>query len=773
MNSRLLRTLAFLLPSLAIPVTAQVSFTGSGYTQNFNSMGTGGTAAPAGWSFLGSLGGSNSTWTDSTAGGILATGTGAMSGGTANATLIAATTFTASSNTQGFNFALPASTSDRALGTSPTSGSGVVLQLSLTNNTGGALNGVQVGYLIRRFTAPGANELPGYWLFYSVANGTWINASALNPTAAGPAGVIVPNSTGVTTVPLTTVNFSTAWASGANLRLRWVDDNAVATSPDQIYGLDDVTILPAQPPPVVTLTAPAPGASFAIPVSVPLAADAMDNGTVTKVEFFAGAVKVGEDQNAPFTFDWTPVLSGTYALTAVATDDSGASTTSAPVSITVTNPANIAPAVAIISPPGGTTVPASSLTVFAAATDTDGLITKVEFYSNGVKAGEAVSAPYSFVIPNIEPGPLTLTVAATDNDGVVTTSAPVQVNAVAFTDTVVLPRGAVWKYYDQGTDQGTEWRNADYVEAPSPWASGPAELGYGDSPVTAIRQGPDGMTSTVKYITYYFRSTFTIADVSKVLGLAATLERDDGAVIYINGVEVARSNMPAGAINYLTTAVNNTGDTPADETTYFPLTLPANVLVNGPNVIAVEVHQSGTSSSDISFDMDLTVTTIGGNALPSVSIASPVSGASFNSLATIPITANASDSDGSIVKVEFYNGASKLGESTTAPYGFIWSGVAAGSYVLTAVTTDDAGGRRTSVPVSVSVVPGPSGSLTRGPYLQRTSPVQTTIRWRSSASIAGRVRYGTRPDALTQVVNESAATTEHIVPVTGLSACTT
>lgn len=79
-----------------------------------------------------------------------------------NDTLTAATNFTTSSNSAGFNFALPASTTDRALGTSPTSGQFVALQLSLTNSTGAALDSLRIGYDIRRFTAPGsANELPG------------------------------------------------------------------------------------------------------------------------------------------------------------------------------------------------------------------------------------------------------------------------------------------------------------------------------------------------------------------------------------------------------------------------------------------------------------------------------------------------------------------------------------------------------------------------------------------------------------------------------------
>ena len=156
-------------------VHAQVSFPASGYAQDFNSMGT--TAnLPTGWSHIGSLGGSNSIWTTS----IPASGAqSAATVGTTNNTLIVNSTAgnSVSSNTQGYNFALSTSTSDRCFGTSPTSGAGNILQLRLTNNSGTALSGIQISYDLRRLR-PGstANQLPGYWLFYSTDGGTtWTN----------------------------------------------------------------------------------------------------------------------------------------------------------------------------------------------------------------------------------------------------------------------------------------------------------------------------------------------------------------------------------------------------------------------------------------------------------------------------------------------------------------------------------------------------------------------------------------------------------------------
>jgi len=322
-----IRAIVLFVVLLSHSIRAQVSFTGADYTQNFDSMGPSGTTPPAGWSFYGQLGGGNSTWSDVT--GIPASSVG---GGTAGTTLTASTTFTSSSDSSGWNYALPASPADRALGTAPTSGQGVALQLALTNNTGSAISIFRIGYDIRRFTAA-TNQLPGYWLFYSTDNGTtWTNASALNPTFT-----TVPNTVGVTTIPLTLISLSSPWTSGSQLRLRWVDDNASETSPDQIYGLDNVTFgVASGQPPIVSLTSPSVASAYVTGNAIPLAANASDpDGSVSKVEFFQGTTKLGEDLSAPFEFTWSGAAVGTYSISAKVTDDVGNTTTSEPVAVYV------------------------------------------------------------------------------------------------------------------------------------------------------------------------------------------------------------------------------------------------------------------------------------------------------------------------------------------------------------------------------------------------------------------------------------------------------
>lgn len=167
--------------------------------------------------------------------------------------------------------------------------------------------------------------------------------------------------------------------------------------------------------------------------------------------------------------------------------------------------------------------------------------------------------------------------------------------------TTLVAAGSSWRYLDDGSDQGTAWRESAFVD--SSWAQGDAELGYGDTQDTTVSFGPD---SGNKHITTYFRHTFNVADPSSFTALSVELQRDDGAVVYLNGTEVFRSNMGGGTILYNTTASGLAGGN--DETTFYNQSVNISHLQTGTNVLAVEVHQISGSSSDISFDLRLRAT---------------------------------------------------------------------------------------------------------------------------------------------------------------------
>jgi len=181
-------------------------------------------------------------------------------------------------------------------------------------------------------------------------------------------------------------------------------------------------------PPTVTLTQPADGASFTAPATISLSATASDtDGTVSKVEFFNGVTKLGEDTTAPFGFTWSGVGAGSYTLTARATDDLGATATSAPSRITV-GTTNVPPTVSLTFPADGASFPwKPTITVTATAADSDGTVTKVEFLDGTKILGQDTTAPYAFTWRNVPVGTHVLTARATDNRGAVTTSSVVSI----------------------------------------------------------------------------------------------------------------------------------------------------------------------------------------------------------------------------------------------------------------------------------------------------------------------------------------------------------
>ena len=176
--------------------------------------------------------------------------------------------------------------------------------------------------------------------------------------------------------------------------------------------------------------------------------------------------------------------------------------------------------------------------------------------------------------------------------------------------TTIFATGSNWKYNDSGTDLGTNWHTTSYSD--NAWSSGNAELGYGDGDEqTTVSYGADGNN---KHITTYFRKTFYVANPAIFSQMLGSIKRDDGAVVYVNGVEVFRSNMTAGNIDYQSLA-SGTVAWP-NENDFQNFSFSAGLLTAGNNLIAVEIHQDDNTSSDISFDLSLS----GDQALPNITV---------------------------------------------------------------------------------------------------------------------------------------------------------
>ena len=230
----------------------------------------------------------------------------------------------------------------------------------------------------------------------------------------------------------------------------------------------------------VSLTAPANNATFLAPANISLSATASANQgyTLSKVEFFHGTTLIGTDTSSPYSINWSNVPAASFSLTAKATaikkNSADQTATSTPVNIIVNAP-NVPPSVSLTSPAGGATFNApASITLTANASDSDGTITKVEFFHGGTNLIATVTTPpYSVLWSSVPQAAYTLTAVATDNQLATTTSSPVNVSVgppvpqmyFIHTDHLNTPRlvadasGATVWLWEQQEPFGTNWAN--------------------------------------------------------------------------------------------------------------------------------------------------------------------------------------------------------------------------------------------------------------------------------------------------------------------------
>ena len=177
----------------------------------------------------------------------------------------------------------------------------------------------------------------------------------------------------------------------------------------------------------------------------------------------------------------------------------------------------------------------------------------------------------------------------------------IQWEKVNGTPVTLLASGSTWKYSDATTAPPADWNQVTFDDGS--WPSGPAQLGYGEGDEATVLSY--GSNSNNKTPTYYFRTTFDVQNSDNLAGLILRLKVDDGAVVYFNGNEIWRVNLPAtpSVISFGTfalSAVSGTGENAWNE-----FALPVSAVLDGQNLIAVEVHQSDGASSDVSFDFEM------------------------------------------------------------------------------------------------------------------------------------------------------------------------
>ncbi|MEY2409086.1 MAG: hypothetical protein QOF48_1756, partial [Verrucomicrobiota bacterium] len=450
-------------------------------------------------------------------------------------------------------------------------------------------------------------------------------------------------------------------------------------------------------PPTLTITAPAnnvvlpTGSNFVFSATA-----AAQVGSISRVDFYRNGALLGSDSSSPYSVTVSNAALGSNIMTAVVMDTFGQSVSS---TVTVVVLAN---GVTITAPTDGTTyLTANPITINAAAAVSGGSVTNVQFLVDGVVVGQDATAPFSISWGSVTPGLHRLTGTGRDTSGILYTSAAVTISVAR----ALLTSNSVWKYLDNGSDQGSTWSAPNFDD--SGWSTGQAPLGYGDSngrlPLTTTGYGPD---LNNKFVTTYFRQTFIATNASSYTNLVLHFERDDASIIYINGIEVSRINLPAGTITSTTYALANAAD---DGTTLFTINLPAAYLVEGANVVAVEMHQDAPNSSDIWMVMDiLGIPSVVRNQPPNVTLTNPANNGSFLEPSGVLVSASASDADNMVTNValhvvDLYGNDLFLGNIATPPYEAAWNSPTQGWYNVYAVASDELGAVATSAAAFVTI----------------------------------------------------------------------
>ncbi|CAH0316712.1 Chitodextrinase [Pedobacter sp. Bi27] len=461
--------------------------------------------------------------------------------------------------------------------------------------------------------------------------------------------------------------------------------------------------------PTVAISSPANHAVFTAGINVVIDANAADtDGTIAKVEFYQGSTLLGESTAAPYSFTWTNPAIGNYNLTAKATDNNGGIKVSDTVKVVI----NTLPTVAISSPASHAVFTAGmNVTINANAADIDGTISKVEFYQGSTLLGESTAAPYSFNWNNPTAGNYSLTAKATDNNGGTTISDTVKVTintlpTVAIsspTGNAVYTAGANVVLNANAADTDGTISKVEFFEGntllgqsiTAPYSftwNNPGPRFYN---ITAKVTDNNGGTAVADTVRIKINATPTVAITSPA-----------NNTVFIANSNVTIKADAADTDGTISKVEFYQGSTLLGQSTTAPYNFTWASPASGSYALTAKAtdNNGGTTTS--------TAVNVTANTLPTVAISSPANNAVFTTGSNVVISANAADTDGTITKVEFYQGSTLLGQSTTAPYSYTWTSPAAGSYALTAKATDNNGGTTISAIVNISVSAAPTVSIT-------------------------------------------------------------
>lgn len=465
-------------------------------------------------------------------------------------------------------------------------------------------------------------------------------------------------------------------------------------------------------PPTVALLEPTPAAVLPLDQLVRLGAQAGDlDGNVVQVSFYAQETLLGSAGAAPFQLD-AVLPSGAYALTAVAQDDRGTTTTSSPVPVRINAPPSIALRRANDHLPlqeGG------DVLLIADATDEDGVISAVTFWRDDTVLGTVTAAPYQWQVPTVAAGEHRFVAIVSDNDGA-TASATLVVNAnaqprVTLTYPVfgsVLPAGGLLTFTAEAIDPDGAVTHVAYLAGRD--GAEPTEVNVGLAhPYPAEWVPPQPGVWTLIAVAYDDRgASGRSAPVEVVVNAAptATLTITNGGVPYDPDVGLILA-ATADDIDGTIVEVRFLQD---GEVFAIDSEAPYGVAWTGADrtsrvLVAEAVDDRGAIGRSNTITVAL-------NAAPRVTVLAPLSGQIFHGGSGIVAEATITDEDSGIAQAVFRLDGADIATLTEAPWRLTLPTLAPGDHELVIIASDTGGLTTTTTPVVFRVNALPTVALT-------------------------------------------------------------
>jgi hypothetical protein len=243
------------------------------------------------------------------------------------------------------------------------------------------------------------------------------------------------------------------------------------------------------------------------------------------------------------------------------------------------------------------------------------------------------------------------------------------------------------------------------TDTTSPYSATWSNVPAGTYTLTAVARDQDGLTTTSAS-----RRVTVTTNTGDTTPPTATVTAPANGSTVSGTVTISANASDNVGVASVTFRVDGTVVGSPDTTAPYSVSWNTSGAAAGSHSITAEAADAagnrGTSAA-------VTVTIAAANQPPTVSLTAPANGATFTAPASITITANAADTDGTIAGVDFYNGTALLGSDTTSPYSFAWSNVPAGTYSLTAVARDNTGQQTASAARTITVnnAPAPSRAV--------------------------------------------------------------